>query len=110
MQRQLVGEAQQEHQTWKRAEVSVAVIPLEVPLHYRGVGVEHVRYASRNTKHGMANSGSVTCVGRLTSDCLREVPACPGHLLPECNSLHLHANIGFRCQVCPVAADASLVD
>lgn len=44
MQQQLVEEAQQEHQIWNRAEVSVAVIPLEVHLHYKEVCVTHVKY------------------------------------------------------------------
>ena len=44
MQRQPVGEAQQERQIWNRAEVSVAVIPLQVPLHHKKAGVELVKY------------------------------------------------------------------
>ena len=44
MRQQLFGEAQQEHQIWNRAEVSVAVKSIEVRLHYKGVGVEHVKY------------------------------------------------------------------
>lgn len=110
MQRQLVGEAQQEHQIPSRAEVSVAVIPHEVPLHYKGVGFALVKYdLFHNQGKGMLRQ-CLTCVRRLASDCLRDMPACPGHLLPECNSLHLHANIGCRCQACFVAADACLVN